>query len=92
MDARHRTKGAAEAGMRLVKIGGPAYRIGMALTLSVKIETISALCTLYGPLSMWLDGAVSACARHLQPGILPSSTFFLRPAPHKYLYFSPLWF
>ncbi len=29
MDARHREKGAPEAGMLVVKVGGPAYRIGM---------------------------------------------------------------
>jgi phosphoribosylformylglycinamidine synthase len=29
MDARHRKKGAPEKGMKVVKVGGPAYRIGM---------------------------------------------------------------
>jgi phosphoribosylformylglycinamidine synthase len=29
MDARHRKKGAPEKGMKIIKIGGPAYRIGM---------------------------------------------------------------
>ncbi len=29
MDARHREKGAPEIGMLVVKVGGPAYRIGM---------------------------------------------------------------
>ncbi len=51
MDARHRTKGAAEAGMRLVKIGGPAYRIGTALRVII-MKTFFALCTQYGLLSM----------------------------------------
>lgn len=29
MDARHRKKGAPAKGMKIVKVGGPAYRIGM---------------------------------------------------------------
>lgn len=29
LDARHRVKGKPEAGMKIIKIGGPAYRIGM---------------------------------------------------------------
>jgi phosphoribosylformylglycinamidine synthase len=46
MDARHRAKGAPEAGMWVVKIGGPAYRIGMgggAASSMVQGENVAEL-------------------------------------------------
>jgi hypothetical protein len=73
MDARHRTKGAAEAGMRLVKIGGPAYRIGTALTLRAMI--FSALCSHYDLLSMQLEALFLSARNIYKQGILLSLTF-----------------
>jgi len=31
MDSTHRKKGAPEKGMAVIKLGGPAYRIGMGM-------------------------------------------------------------